>query len=49
MIVLTTIRNEVKIPKIGFITWQIKNEDTARCVKDAASVGYTHIDSLTEK
>lgn len=41
------LSNGVKIPKLGFGTWQIKNEDAARCVVDAVSVGYIHIDTAS--
>jgi diketogulonate reductase-like aldo/keto reductase len=37
--------NGVEIPKIGFGTWLIKNEDAAKAVEDAIKVGYRHIDS----
>lgn len=41
-----TLSNEVKIPKVGFGTWQIKNgEDTYNAVKTALEVGYRHIDT----
>lgn len=39
------LSNGVKIPKIGFGTWQIPNDIAARCVKDALMCGYRHIDS----
>lgn len=40
-----TISNEVTIPKIGFGTWQISNDDVRQAVLDALSVGYRHIDT----
>lgn len=41
-----TLTNGIKIPKIGFGTWQIPNgEDAYNAVKEALSVGYTHIDT----
>jgi diketogulonate reductase-like aldo/keto reductase len=41
-----TLSNGVKIPKVGFGTWQIKNgEDTYNAVKTALDVGYRHIDT----
>lgn len=41
-----TLRNGVKIPKIGFGTWQIKNgEEAYNSVKMALNNGYIHIDS----
>ena len=46
------IRNEtfilssgLTIPKIGYGTWQIKNEDAPRLVKEAIQCGYRHIDT----
>lgn len=40
------LTNGIKIPKIGFGTWQIPNgEDAYNAVKEALSVGYTHIDT----
>lgn len=41
-----TLSNGVKIPKIGFGTWQIKEGDTAyKSVAHALKVGYTHVDT----
>ncbi|HOJ45625.1 MAG TPA: aldo/keto reductase [Bacilli bacterium] len=41
-----TLSNGVKIPKIGFGTWQIKEgEDAYRSVRYALEVGYRHIDT----
>ncbi|BAL62747.1 aldo/keto reductase family [Melissococcus plutonius DAT561] len=40
-----TLANNIKIPKIGFGTWMIKNEDAAKNVQDAIQVGYRHIDT----
>jgi diketogulonate reductase-like aldo/keto reductase len=41
-----TLRNGVKLPKVGFGTWQIPpGEQTFEAVKDALSVGYRHIDT----
>lgn len=41
-----TLSNGVKIPKVGFGTWQIKNgEDAYNAVKTALEVGYRHIDT----
>ena len=39
------LENGVKIPMIGFGVYQIPAEDTKRCVLDAISVGYRHIDT----
>lgn len=41
-----TLANNIKIPKIGFGTWMIKNEDAAKNVQDAIQVGYRHIDTV---
>lgn len=40
-----TLSNGVEIPKLGLGTWFIKNEDVAQAVKDAAAIGYRHIDT----
>lgn len=41
-----TLSNGVKIPKIGFGTWQVPNGDVAyQAVKDALDSGYIHIDT----
>jgi diketogulonate reductase-like aldo/keto reductase len=41
-----TLSNGVKIPKIGFGTWQVPNGDVAyQAVKDAIDAGYIHIDT----
>ncbi|MCF7932077.1 MAG: aldo/keto reductase [Acholeplasmataceae bacterium] len=41
-----TLRNGVKLPKVGFGTWQIPPGDqTFNAVRDALSVGYRHIDT----
>ncbi|HFU3716805.1 TPA: aldo/keto reductase [Streptococcus suis] len=41
-----TLSNGVKIPKIGFGTWQIKEGDAAyKSVAHALKVGYTHVDT----
>lgn len=37
--------NGVKIPKIGFGTWQIPNEQAFKAVTDALRAGYRHIDT----
>jgi len=39
--------NGVKIPKIGFGTWQISNEDAVSAVETALKAGYIHIDSAS--
>ena len=41
----TTLNNGVKIPMLGYGTFQIPAEDTKRCVLDAISVGYRSIDT----
>ena len=40
-----TISNGVEIPKLGLGTWFINNNDVAQAVKDAAKIGYRHIDT----
>ena len=42
-----TLTNGVKIPKIGFGTWQITNEDAVGAVGMALETGYVHIDSAS--
>ncbi len=39
------LANGVAIPKLGLGTWFISDEDAAQAVKDAASLGYRHIDT----
>jgi len=41
------IRNGQMIPRVGFSTYEISNEDAERLVSEAISVGYTHIDTAT--
>ena len=38
-------RNGVKIPKIGFGTWQIPQESVTNAVLEAIEIGYRHIDT----
>ncbi|WP_197734447.1 aldo/keto reductase [Sphingobacterium thalpophilum] len=40
-----TLSNGVEIPKIGLGTWRISDNVTAQAVKDAAEIGYRHIDT----
>ena len=40
-----TLSNGVAIPKLGLGTWFINNNDVAQAVKDAAKIGYRHIDT----
>src|SRR3954466_3174618 len=40
-----TLSNGVEIPKLGLGTWFIKDKDVVQAVKDAASIGYRHIDT----
>ena len=40
-----TLSNGVKIPKVGLGTWEIADEKAAQAVKDAANIGYRHIDT----
>lgn len=39
------LSNGVEIPKLGLGTWLIRNEDVAQAVKEAAKIGYRHIDT----
>src|SRR3954469_7572798 len=39
------LANGVNIPKLGLGTWFIDNDDAAQVVRDAAEVGYRHIDT----
>ena len=40
-----TLTNGQRIPKIGFGTWRIKNDDVVAAVKSAIDSGYRHIDT----
>jgi len=40
-----TLSNGVEIPKLGLGTWFINNDDVIQAVKDAAKIGYRHIDT----
>jgi diketogulonate reductase-like aldo/keto reductase len=40
-----TLANGVDIPKLGLGTWFIDNDDAAQAVRDAAAIGYRHIDT----
>jgi len=40
-----TLTNGVEIPKLGFGTWMIENDDVVQSVKDALEIGYRHIDT----
>ncbi|MCB0047654.1 MAG: aldo/keto reductase [Caldilineaceae bacterium] len=40
-----TLSNGVEIPKLGLGTWFISDGDAAQAVKDAAQIGYRHIDT----
>jgi diketogulonate reductase-like aldo/keto reductase len=39
------LSNGVEIPKLGLGTWFISNGDVVQAVKDAAEIGYRHIDT----
>jgi diketogulonate reductase-like aldo/keto reductase len=40
-----TLANGVEIPKLGLGTWFISNTNAIQAVKDAAEIGYRHIDT----
>jgi diketogulonate reductase-like aldo/keto reductase len=40
-----TLSNGVEIPKLGLGTWFINDKDVVQAVKEAASIGYRHIDT----
>ena len=40
-----TLSNGVEIPKLGLGTWFISDKDAVQAVKDAATIGYRHIDT----
>jgi diketogulonate reductase-like aldo/keto reductase len=39
------LSNGIEIPKLGFGTWFINDKDVRQAVKDAAKIGYRHIDT----
>src|SRR3954465_2635593 len=40
-----TLSNGVEIPKLGLGTWFINNKDVVQAVRDAAKIGYRHVDT----
>lgn len=40
-----TLSNGIEIPKLGLGTWFISNENVTQAVKEAAKIGYRHIDT----
>ncbi len=40
-----TLSNSVKIPKLGLGTWMLTDSKAAQAVRDAAAMGYRHIDT----
>ncbi len=40
-----TLSNGIEIPKLGLGTWFISDSDVVQAVKDAAKIGYRHIDT----
>ncbi len=40
-----TLSNGVKMPQVGYGVYQVTPEECERCVSDALSVGYRHIDT----
>ncbi|MBQ7715783.1 MAG: aldo/keto reductase, partial [Clostridia bacterium] len=41
----TTLYNGVKMPMLGYGVYQVTKDECERCVLDALSVGYRHIDT----
>lgn len=42
-----TLYNGIKMPLLGFGTFQIPSKDTQRCVEEALEIGYRHIDTAS--
>jgi len=42
-----SLSNGVEIPKLGLGTWFISNENVVQAVKDAAKIGYRHVDTAS--
>ena len=40
-----TLKNGVQMPQLGYGVYQVTKQDCERCVLDALSVGYRHIDT----
>ena len=40
-----TLSNGVEIPKLGLGTWFINDKDVVQAVKEAARIGYRHMDT----
>ncbi len=40
-----TLYNGIKIPKVGYGTWQIPNSEAYQTTLDALSIGYRHVDT----
>ena len=40
-----TLSNGVKMPILGYGVYQVEKDECERCVLDALSVGYRHIDT----
>ena len=40
-----TLNNGVKMPRLGYGVYQVKDEECMQCVLDAISVGYRAIDT----
>ncbi len=43
-----TLSNGVEIPKLGLGTWLIEGDAAEQAVKDAAKLGYRHIDTAQD-
>ena len=44
---LVTLNNGIKMPLLGFGTFQIELKDTQQCVEQALAMGYRHIDTAS--
>ena len=40
-----TLSNGLPIPKLGLGTWFINNDGTAEAIRQAAAIGYRHVDT----
>src|SRR3989344_1435706 len=45
MIRTLELKSGIKMPIIGFGTWQLRGKECVKAVKDALKIGYSHIDT----